>query len=218
VRSPHQDPRRSVPARQLKPWHVNLGRQIKSTKTYIVDRGLLAHLIAADETLIVGGGAVAGSLLESFAAMELLRQATWADHPVDLFHYRDKQQREVDIVIKRDDGDVVAIEVKASGTLPAKDFARLSHLRDALGVASRPASSCTPAPTPCRSVTACGGPDQQTLGIEAERAAAVRGERTLGRISQGRASGSACALTHASAELSRAAAAVARYPPPLQSV
>lgn len=120
--------------RQLKPWHVNLGsRQIKSTKTYVIDSGMLAHLIGADEQRIVRDGTVAGTMLESFVAMELLRQADWADRPVQFFHYRDKQQREVDIVIERHDGDVIGIEVKASATPSATDFTGLRYLRDKLG-------------------------------------------------------------------------------------
>jgi len=120
--------------RQLKPWYVNLGnRQIKSSKTYVVDSGLLAHLIGADERRIAEDGAIAGKMLESFVAMELLRQADWADRPVQLFHYRDKQQREVDVVLERNDGDIVGIEVKASATPTTGDFAGLAILRDKLG-------------------------------------------------------------------------------------
>ena len=120
--------------RQIKPWHVNLGsRQIKSSKTYVVDSGLLAYLIGANERRIAEDGAVAGKVLESFVAMELLRQADWAHHPAQLFHYRDKLQREVDIVIERHDGDVVGIEVKASATPSSGDFAGLRYLRDSLG-------------------------------------------------------------------------------------
>lgn len=120
--------------RRLKPWHVNLGsRQIKSTKIYVIDSGMLAHLIGADEQRIVRDGTVAGTMLESFVAMELLRQADWADRPVQFFHYRDKQQREVDIVIERHDGDVIGIEVKASATPSATDFTGLRYLRDKLG-------------------------------------------------------------------------------------
>lgn len=120
--------------RQIKPWHANLGsRQIKSSKTYVVDSGMLAHLIGADEQRIATDGAVAGTMLESFVAMEIVRQADWAELPVSLFHYRDKQRRVVDIVIERHDGDVVGIEVKASATPAAKDFAGLRHLRDTLG-------------------------------------------------------------------------------------
>jgi uncharacterized protein len=120
--------------RQLKPWHVNLGsRQIKSSKTYIVDSGLLSYLIGADERRIAEDGGLAGAVLESFVAMELLRQAEWTQWPVQLFHYRDKQQREVDVVIERHDGDVIGIEVKASATPNAGDFAGLRYLRDRLG-------------------------------------------------------------------------------------
>ena len=120
--------------RQLKPWHVNLGnRQIKSSKAYVVDSGMLAHLIGADERRIVEDGAVAGTMLESFVAMELLRQADWAERPVQLFHYRDKQQRKVDVIIERHDGDVVGIEVKASSTPSTVDFTGLRYLRDKLG-------------------------------------------------------------------------------------
>ncbi len=120
--------------RQLRPWHVNLGsRQIKSPKTYVVDSGLLAHLIGADEQRIVADGGVAGTMLESFVAMELLRQAGWAERPVELFHYRDKRQREVNLIIERRDGHVVGIEVKAGATPRPGDFAGLRHLRDTLG-------------------------------------------------------------------------------------
>jgi predicted AAA+ superfamily ATPase len=120
--------------RQLKPWHVNLGnRQIKSSKTYVVDSGMLAYLIGADERRIVDDGAIAGTMLESFVAMELLRQVDWADRPVQLFHYRDKQRREVDVIIERHDGDVVGIEVKASATPSTIDFMGLRYLRDKVG-------------------------------------------------------------------------------------
>lgn len=120
--------------RRLRPWHLNLGsRQIKSAKTYIVDSGLLAHLIGADERRIAEDGHVAGTMLESFVTMELLRQADWTGRPVRLFHYRDKQQREVDVVIERHDGDVAGVEIKASATPRAGDFAGLRHLRDTLG-------------------------------------------------------------------------------------
>ena len=74
---------RSVPlsgyfVRQLKPWHVNLGsRQVKSAKLYVVDSGLLAFLVGANERRVADDSGVAGALLETFAAMELLRQSDW---------------------------------------------------------------------------------------------------------------------------------------------
>lgn len=119
---------------QLPPWHVNLGsRQIKSPKLHITDSGLLAYLIGANERRIAEDGAVAGTMLESFAAMELIRQTGWTELPVQLFHYRDKQQREVDIVLERHDGNIVGIEVKAGATPTSRDFGGLRYLRDNLG-------------------------------------------------------------------------------------
>lgn len=120
--------------RQLKPWHANFGsRQVKSSKLYIVDTGLLAYLIGANERRIVDDGGVAGTMLESFVAMELLRQADWTQEPVRLFHYRDKQQREVDVIVERHDGEVAGVEVKAGATPTSADFAGLRYLRDKLG-------------------------------------------------------------------------------------
>jgi uncharacterized protein len=120
--------------RQLRPWRVNLGsRQIKSPKLYLVDSGLLAYLIGANEERIVQDGAVAGAILESLVAMELSRQSEWARESVSLFHYRDNKQREVDVVLERHSGELAGVEVKAAATASADDFAGLRHLRDKLG-------------------------------------------------------------------------------------
>jgi predicted AAA+ superfamily ATPase len=72
-------------------------------------------------------------MLESFVAMELLRQADWAEEPVRLFHYRDKQQREVDVILERHSGEVAGVEIKAAATPTSADFAGLRYLRDKLG-------------------------------------------------------------------------------------
>lgn len=120
--------------RQLRPWHGNLSsRQIKSSKLHIVDSGLLAHLVSANERRIADDGSIAGTMLESFVAMELLRQSDWAHEPVQLFHYRDKQQREVDVILERHNGEIIGIEVKASATPSSGDFSGLRYLRDKLG-------------------------------------------------------------------------------------
>jgi predicted AAA+ superfamily ATPase len=120
--------------RQLRPWQVNLGsRQIKSPKLYIVDSGLLSHLVGANERRIAEDGGLAGAILESFVAMELSRQGDWAQEPMSLFHYRDKAQREVDVLLERNSGEIAGVEVKASATVASSDFAGLRHLRDKLG-------------------------------------------------------------------------------------
>ena len=63
---------------------------------------------------------------------ELRRQAGWHDGPVSFFHYRDKDQVEVDIVLER--GRLVAgVEVKAGATVTSSDFRGLRRLKDDAG-------------------------------------------------------------------------------------
>jgi len=120
--------------RRLGAWHSNLGnRVVKSPKAYVVDSGLLTYLIGADEQRISDDGGIAGAVVESFVAMELLRLAELSDHPPTLHHFRDRSRREVDILLERRNGDVCAVEVKAGATLRESDFAGLRYLRDRLG-------------------------------------------------------------------------------------
>jgi predicted AAA+ superfamily ATPase len=119
---------------RLQPWHVNLGsRQVKTPKLYMVDTGLLTHLTNVNAERIVQNPTLAGSIFETFAAMELARQNEWAESSASLFHYRDKQQREVDIVLELGSGEIAGVEIKTVASVAAKDLAGLRHLRDKLG-------------------------------------------------------------------------------------
>lgn len=120
--------------RRIPAWHRNLGsRLIKSEKICVVDSGLLAHLLGANEQRVTNDGAIAGPMLESFVAMEVLRLADHCEQPILLSHYRDKQQREVDVILERASGEIVGVEVKASSTPASGDFSGLRYLRDRLG-------------------------------------------------------------------------------------
>jgi predicted AAA+ superfamily ATPase len=120
--------------KRIPAWSRNLGnRAIRTSKMAFVDSGVAAHLLGADARGIIRPGGPFGPLLEGFVLMELARQLTWADEQVDLFHYRTKDQVEVDVVLENRRGQVVAIEVKASSTVRADDFRGLRHLADRLG-------------------------------------------------------------------------------------
>ncbi len=77
--------------------------------------------------------APAGPLLENFVISEIARQLTWCEEPVQLFHYRDRDQVEVDIVLEHATGNIVGVEVKASETVRGEDFRGLRHLSRRLG-------------------------------------------------------------------------------------
>jgi hypothetical protein len=74
-----------------------------------------------------------GALLESFVFSEVLKLMTASDLRLTPHHFRDRDMREVDIVLERDDGMIAGIEVKASATVKAGDFGGLRALAEACG-------------------------------------------------------------------------------------
>ncbi len=121
---------------RLPAWSTNLSQRVISRpKVALQDTGLAARLVNASGTSASPGvnPQVAGPLLEGFVAVEIWRQLGWSEHTVRMFHYRDRQGAEVDLVLESDDGRVAAVEVKASSTVAARDFRWLAQLRDRLG-------------------------------------------------------------------------------------
>jgi predicted AAA+ superfamily ATPase len=120
--------------RRVPAWSSNLlARTIKRPKVHVADSGLLASLVGADERRIETDLDLGGMFYETFVAMELDRQISWLDDRPQLLHFRDRDQREVDIVLEHRDGSVSAVEVKATATVHARDFRGLTHLKDKLG-------------------------------------------------------------------------------------
>jgi predicted AAA+ superfamily ATPase len=119
---------------RVEAWSTNLlSRAVKAPKAYIADSGLLCHVIGANADRVSADGAVAGMTFETFAAMEIRRQIAWQENAPRQYHYRDRDGREVDIVLERRDGSVVAVEVKSAASASSRDFRGLRHLRDKLG-------------------------------------------------------------------------------------
>ncbi len=107
-------------------------REVRAPKAYIVDSGLLAHLLGADKRRIGEDDQITGKVLESFVAMEMLRLTEWAETDTRLYHYRQGRE-EIDLILESRAGDVAAIEVKAAATVRPRDYAALVRLRDARG-------------------------------------------------------------------------------------
>ena len=119
---------------RLPPWFSNrLRRLVKTPKLHLGDTGLGCALLGADTSALARDRSLLGQLLETFVFQELRRQASWHDAPVSFFHYRDKDQVEVDIVIERGALAVAGVEVKASATVTSADFRGLRKLKKATG-------------------------------------------------------------------------------------
>ena len=63
----------------------------------------------------------------------MLKQLAWSEEEITLFHYRDKDQIEVDVVAENSAREIVGLEIKAAATVTARDFRGLERLQAACG-------------------------------------------------------------------------------------
>ena len=119
--------------RRLPAWHNNEGKRlIKAPKIHLLDSGLAATLCGLQSTDWIARRDRFGHLLESFVVQQVIAQAGWTDPDLRFWHYRDKDQVEVDLVITRG-RETWGIEVKASSTLTPADGHGLRRLAEHCG-------------------------------------------------------------------------------------
>lgn len=119
----------------LPAWGDNLTKRVTGRpKVALLDTGLAARLNHVTPAAMAPGAVsdAAGGLFESFVAGELRRQIVWAQTPARLFHFRDRDGLEVDIVLESDGRRVAGVEMKAAGSVSPSDFKGLTFLRDKL--------------------------------------------------------------------------------------
>jgi hypothetical protein len=119
---------------RLPSWHVNrMNRLVKRPKLHLADTGIACALLGLDATTLARDRESLGPLLETFVLQELRRQASWREEPIQFFHYRDRDDFEVDVVLERGHLAVAGVEVKAAATVGDADFRGLRKLRAAAG-------------------------------------------------------------------------------------
>ena len=119
--------------RTLPAWHRNAGKRlIKSPKIHVCDSGVAATLsdLHADHWLQKRGRF--GHLLESFIVQQLVSQAGATPADLRFWHYRDKDQVEVDCVMTRG-RKVWGVEVKAARSVTDSDTRGLCRLAEIAG-------------------------------------------------------------------------------------
>jgi predicted AAA+ superfamily ATPase len=123
---------------RLPAWGTTIrARVANAPKIHVVDSGIATRLLRlTPEKLATRDSASLsqfGHLLETFVVGELIREASWLDDIADCGHWRTHDGHEVDLIVERGDGGVLAFEVKASGRVAAHDARHLRNLREAIG-------------------------------------------------------------------------------------
>jgi len=117
----------------LPPWHLRqISRLVKTPKLHMGDTGVACALLRLDATALHANRALLGQLLETFVFQELRRQASGQPEPISFYHFRHRDDHEVDIVLEQGES-LAGVEVKASGTVRTEDFRGLKKLQEIAG-------------------------------------------------------------------------------------
>ena len=121
----------SLQVELLQPYHANVTKRlVKRPKLYFLDTGLCAYLTEWTSPETLEAGAMSGAMFETHVVAEVLKSWWHRGRRPQLYYYRDKDGREVDLLFVAD-GTLYPVEIKKSASprrswLPA--FAALGRL------------------------------------------------------------------------------------------
>ncbi|MGN8730292.1 ATP-binding protein [Hornefia butyriciproducens] len=96
----------------LEPFFSNeLKRMVKTPKLYFCDTGLCAYLSSWTSRDTLMNGAASGHFLENYVVAEMIRNASYGEREMNLNFYRDKNQKEIDLIVETD-GVLHPFEIK----------------------------------------------------------------------------------------------------------
>ena len=117
----------------VQPYHNSaLKRSVKMPLLHFLDTGLCAHLLKWGSPETLERGAMSGAFFESWVFSEIYKSYVNAGLEPPLYYYRDKEKREIDLLIY-ESGTLYPIEIKKSaspGTEAVKSFKALSPVTE----------------------------------------------------------------------------------------
>ena len=117
----------------LPPFHTNITKRlIKSPKLYFLDTGMCAYLTEWSSPETLEAGAMSGAILETWIFSEILKSWRHNGRSTPFYYYRDKDQKEIDLLIVQD-GTIYPIEFKKTAS-PDRSIARHFQTLEKLGM------------------------------------------------------------------------------------
>jgi len=114
----------------LQPYHGNLTKRlVKRPKLYFLDTGLCAYLTEWSSPETLEAGAMSGAILETWVVSELLKSYLHNGKHPPFYYYRDKDGREIDLLIVRD-GIAYPVEIKKTASPTTSDIRAFAGLAD----------------------------------------------------------------------------------------
>ena len=104
----------------LEPYSNNvLKRTVSTPKLYFYDSGIVCYLTRWSSPETAMEGAMSGALLENYTVAEIIKTYQNAGQEPFLYYYRDKDAREIDLILERD-GKLFPTEIKKMASPPKK--------------------------------------------------------------------------------------------------
>ena len=112
----------------LQPYSNNLtNRIVKTPKLYFMDTGLACFLTKWNNPGALENGAFSGAIFETYAVSEILKSYWHNGESPAIYFYRDKDMREIDIILE-EDGKLYPLEIKQRSNPGADDIKHFSVL------------------------------------------------------------------------------------------
>jgi hypothetical protein len=112
--------------------HTDYARVGKQTKLYMTDGGLMSSILRWQLPQIELYSDRSGKLIETFIFNELAALVDINENKYQLYHYRDREKREIDFLVERDDQALLGIEIKAGSAISDSDFKHLKWFQNNL--------------------------------------------------------------------------------------
>ena len=114
----------------LPPYFENVSKRVvKSPKLYFTDPGLACFLLDIESPRQLERDKMRGAIFENYVVMEVVKHRYNHGMLGGVYFYRDSHQNEVDILLKQE-GEITAIEVKASMTYHTSFNRHIARLQD----------------------------------------------------------------------------------------
>ncbi len=116
---------------RLHPWaKTDYDRVSKKDKLFMTDTGLMSSILGWTLEKVRLDGDLNGKLLETFVFTQLMALLEAQEEYYRLYHYRDREKREIDFLVENEAGDLLGIEVKSGSTVGRDTFASLRWFKE----------------------------------------------------------------------------------------
>lgn len=116
---------------KLHPWiKTDYERVNRQSKYFITDTGLMSSLLNWKFDDLLLDADKSGKIFETFVYNQIVVQVELENNDYELYHYRDREKREIDFIIQDSSNNIYGIEVKSGSSVSKEQFKHLKWFKE----------------------------------------------------------------------------------------